>query len=124
MFKLESDTYKNRLIITLEGEIDMVQTKKIFFDLVRMLTRMKPNFDIITDLRNYSSGDPNGGVILKRAIETAREHGVGRIIRVVGSSKNAILQFGKYTDKRKDYAVQYVATMEEAEAILKSTNTK
>jgi len=118
MYTIQSDKIKNRLIMSLSGQVDMVTAKKLFFNLVTEIHKLRPGFDIITDLQAYENGDTNAGYILKQAVETSGEYGVGKIIRVVGGSKNAVIQFETYTEKRPDYPVTYVATLEEALAIL------
>lgn len=114
MYTLECDKINNRLLMSLSGQVDRVIAKKMFFDLVKEIHKLRPGFDIITDLRHYDNGDPKAGYILQKAMDTEREYGVGSIIRVVGGSKNAVIQFETFTEKCTDYTVTYVATMEEA----------
>lgn len=118
MFQIEINPEKNRLTLTLSGAIDMVQAKRLFFDLVRQIPLLRPQFDVISDMSGYESADMNGAAILRQVIDTLKQKSVRRIIRVVGSSKAALVDFGSNTEPQADYPVQYVPTLEEAERLL------
>ncbi len=115
MFKVTANTELNRLYISISGHIEMGEAKNIVQAVGRESKLLKTGFDVINDLSNYKFGNPSAGRLLQGAIKYLQARGVNRVIRVVGKSKIALIQFARFTQIFSNYKTIYVPTMEEAE---------
>lgn len=107
---------KNRLYILIEGVVDKAAAESLVTSIFQETTRLKPGFDVITDLSKMKIGFPSAALYLRNAMEFLKSRSVRHTVRVVGNSKSALMQFARATNAfRAKYRVSYVTTMEEAE---------
>lgn len=83
-------------------------------DLKRLIPTMQPHFTIINDISRYQGIDPFPEEIFQESVEFIKKYNVGKVIRVVGGSKNALLHFAKSSLKIENYSVIHVPTMFDA----------
>jgi len=119
VFEVEALVGKNRLVVRIWGDIAKEEAQRIGDAAVRAIDRLRPRFDLLSDLKGVTSLDPEGAVQLRRIMEAARARGFGRVVRVVGRSLDAALVFGR-TSRELGYDAHLAFSLEEAERLLDS----
>jgi hypothetical protein len=124
MFKVLADRNTNRLYITLSGILSKDEAKTVSATIVREVGKLKPGFDVINDISQLIKADWGGVKTLREIMIFLRNREVRVVIRVVGSSKNSLLQFAKATLGFLGYKPRFVPTIKEAEDIIAQLNEK
>jgi ADP-heptose:LPS heptosyltransferase len=124
MFKVASDRSTNRLYITLWGILSKDEAKAAYANIVREVGKLKPGFDVINDISQLIKADWGGIKTLREIMAFLRNREVRAVIRVVGSSKNSLLQFAKATLGFLGYKPRFVPSLKEAEEVIAELNTK
>jgi anti-anti-sigma regulatory factor len=110
----EVDVGKNRLIVRVEGRIDDEQAKSIADSIIKAMERLRPGFDMVTDLSQAEPLGPEGVAQFKRLLEAHRAKKAGRAVRIVGRSAKVALQFAR-TSKELQHEPYLCFSREEAE---------
>ncbi len=118
MYRIKKDVKKNRLYITLIGIISIVEAKKIQEALEKEVNELRPDFDFINDISRFIHGQDEAGIVLKELMKFLIEKKVNRVVRVVGDSKEGLIQFANNSLPLESYKLKYVPTLEEAEKYL------
>jgi len=118
MVKVKADTLKNRLYITVIGILDIKEALEAKESILKAVDSLTPGFNVINDLSKFIRGDEQSGYVLKELIVLLVQKNVGKIIRIVGTSKMGLIQFANNSLQLEQYKIYYVPTLEEAEAIL------
>lgn len=109
---------KKRLYITLKGIIPKKEADRLYTDIRFCVSDLEPGFAVITDLTQCRIGHLNAISTARKIMQFLLEKKVGKIIRIIGQGKVIYLQMLKLSDKMNGYEPKYVATLEEAEALL------
>lgn len=117
MFEVEALVGKNRLVVRIWGEIGDDEARQVGDATAKAIERLRPGFDTISDLTGLAPVSPEGLAQLKRIIEMQRARGVRRVVRVVGRSVDAALQFER-TSRELGHEAHLAFSMEEAERLL------
>ena len=118
MYKLKIDTNKNRLSLSLIGTISLEEAKKIRQTIESSLVQLSPGFNVVNDISKMIHADDASGIVLKEIIILLVQHGVKKVVRIVGPSKTALLQFANNSLQLEQYKISYVPSIEEAENLL------
>lgn len=118
MYKVKTDPEKNRLLLTLTGLVTLEEALAIKEVIAKEVPKLTPDFDVINDISNFRLGQEQAGRIMMEIIKFCIAHKVGRVIRVVGASQSALIQFANFTGKIDSYNVRYVPTLRDAETML------
>lgn len=122
-YTIEADTSLNRLNMRLSGSFSEEETIPIINRINAEVSKLKPGFDIINDIRDLKKVNIKAALRIKKGTKILEEKGGKRLIRVVGSSKLAIQIFAKFASfKKSSMKVHYVPSIEEAHKILSSTS--
>ncbi len=119
MHTVTIDKVLNKMVITLTGIITDEDVEKAEVLVKQAVTELKPKFSVITNLSHYKARDKFPTQKLQHVMQYLIEHNVGKIIRVVGGSKEGLIQFAKHSKGVDDYNVSYVATMKEALTLIR-----
>jgi len=119
MYSVKADAAKNRLNITLQGFFKVEEMKACTDLTISESRKLKPGFDVITDISQFKPADPETIIEVERGQAFLKSAKIGRGIRVLGQSVTSGMQFGR-TGKSVGYAPVTVATMAEAEKLLDS----
>lgn len=114
---VHADVAKNRLYIRLEGEANDREAEAVGDAIIREMDRMRPGFDMVSDLTHAGPLGPAGLAQFKRILEAARERKFRRAVRIVGRSAAAALQFAR-TSKELSHEAYLAFSREEAERLL------
>ncbi len=112
------DMKKNRLVISLHGTIRKNDLESIYTDIRFGVRDLQPGFDVVTDMRDSTIGYLTGITIFLKIQNFLKESGVGRIVRITGTSKTFLQQIQKLTENKNGYSPVYVESLEEAEKYL------
>jgi hypothetical protein len=118
MYKVKTDPEKNRLLLTLTGLVTMEEALAIKEVIAKEVPKLTAGFEVINDISNFRLAQEQAGRILKEIINYCIAKKVGQVIRVVGASQSALIQFANFTGNIESYNVRYVPTLRDAEAVL------
>ena len=123
-FEIRADIAKNRFYVILQGFITDVQAKECADTSIAEAKKLKPGFDVISDVSTAKPASPQGVVELLRTQTYLKEHGMGRVIRVVPPQPTvAAMQIAR-TAKEAGYDVDTATSIEEAEKMLEDQKKK
>lgn len=108
---------KNRLFVRMDGFTRDDEATKAAEDIIAALARLKPGFDVITDISRMKPGSSVGAEQIMRVQQAYKDHGVGRVVRVVGENVLGKMQMQR-TAAEVGIDTAYVASLEEAERLL------
>jgi hypothetical protein len=117
MYTVRADIVKNRLYITLSGYFQYQEMKECTDKTIMEAHKLKPGFDVITDISQFKAVDQETLAEVKRGQEHFKKSGVKHAIRVQGSSIITSIQFAR-SGKAVDYLAATVATVADAEIFL------
>lgn len=80
------------------------------------IIKLKPNFDIINDISEFSPATPKGRELIKEAQAYAFQMKVGRVVRIVGNV-TAKIQFVR-SSKEAGYEAMMFSSLDEANTFL------
>ncbi|MFP2934315.1 hypothetical protein ACLESO_56190 [Pyxidicoccus sp. 3LG] len=117
MFEVEALVGKNRLVVRIWGEVDGQEAYRVGDAAVLAIERLRPGFDMVSDLSGVTQLPPESTGQLRRIIEAARAKGYRRTVRVVGRSAVAAVQFERIS-RALGHEAHLAFSMEEAERLL------
>ncbi|WP_343073617.1 hypothetical protein [Pyxidicoccus fallax] len=117
MFEVEAQVGKNRLVVRLWGDIDEAEAFRIGDAAVAAMERLRPGFDMLSDLSGVTKLPEKATGQLQRIVEAARTKGFRRGVRVVGRSVEAALLFERRS-RLLGHEVHLAFSLEEAERLL------
>ena len=118
MHTIKLDTSLNRLIIILEGYFNKHAGEQCISEIVSAVNQLKPGFDIITDISEFRGSKKECDDFFWSAFTFMKIKSARHIIRVIGSSKQALIKFAAETKLIDNYQVRYVPTLKDAEELL------
>ncbi len=119
MINISPDFEKNTIYVKIDGILETDEVNSNASEFLKICSQMKDGFSIVNDIANFKSGDPVQIDVLaqiNKKIQTAFK--VGKVIRVIGSSKLLLIKLLKADEKFDLPDVHYVPTLEEAEKLL------
>jgi len=123
MFTIKADIQKNRLYVKLIGFFDYKEMKACTDKTIEEASKLKPGYDVINDISEFKPAGQDTLKEVERAQSYLKKTGVRRGIRVEGKAKLTNIQFNRI-GKTVDYLAETVETMEEAEKLLDSFDSK
>jgi hypothetical protein len=117
VYEVRVDTNKNRLYLILKGFLKDGQAKEAADQVIAGIDKLKPGFDIITDIREFKPMSPKGSDEIARGQQYAKDKGVRRIVRVVGREVIGGMQFDRVA-QNTEVGGEYTESIENAEALL------
>jgi hypothetical protein len=118
MYKVKSEPAKNRIVITLGGILTINESMACKNEIKKEAEKLTPGFDVINDFSNLSLGQDSSGHYLTEIINFFNIQKVSRVVRVVGASEQAMIQFAQLTGNATEIKYKYVPTLREAEIFL------
>jgi hypothetical protein len=119
MYTVTADIAKNRLYVALVGFFDYKQMKECTDKTILELKKLKPGFDVITDISQFKPLGQDTLVEVERAQAQFKKSGIRYGLRVEGKAKLTSAQFSRI-GRTVDYIPDTVETIEEAEKLLDS----
>ena len=113
---VDVSTEKNRLHLTLQGFLDVPQAEAALSDVERALGRLRPGFDVISDVSRLGALTAGAVPLVRRLATALVEAGMRQMVRVVGSSPGAATNVARAVEGL--YQARVVASTAEAENLL------
>ena len=120
MYEIEADVGHNRLYATLGGTFDADEAAASAERTIEEAGRLDAGFDVVTDIRDLEASPQEAKEHLQRSKTFLAAHDVATVVRVVGDSPLAEMQFDRTGDQA--YEVETAETVEEAEGILNDSD--
>lgn len=114
MYQLTIDQMHNKLVLTLRPNMNTADFNRIDEHLRRVIPTMLPGFTLINNISQFSTNQRFPTQLFQDLLEFIKAHKVGRVIRVVGGSKSAMLFFHEHSQAVQNYTVQHVPTISDA----------
>jgi hypothetical protein len=118
-FNAHIDAGKNVIYMAFVGSFskeDMLATNEKTLNLIKEL---KPGFTVINDISQYTVSGPEAAELITIGGKNLLDRGMKRLIRIVGESAIAQMQFQRMS-KQAGYQAHTVASLEEAERLLET----
>ena len=122
MYRVVKDIPNNRLNIKMNGIISVSEAKGIKSAIEKEIESLKPGFDVIDDISEFIRGQDEAGALLQETMKYLIQKNVGRIVRVVGTSKTGLIQFANFSLPISSYNLKYVPTLADAEKYLNDSD--
>jgi hypothetical protein len=115
-----ADVSKNRLYITLKGSVGQGEYQQIASQAIDMIKKLKPGFDVVTDISEFEPATQKAAESLLLVHKALMDHGVNRIVRVVGKELKATVGKIQFERASRDAGIvaDSVDSLEDAECLL------
>ena len=112
----KADTTANRVYVTLAGFSSDEEMSQHIARVASEVRRLKAGFVMISDISQMKPTTPNGTRMLQDVMTLYKQHGIARIIRIVGEDVIAKGQFNRLS-KEAGIPVDYVDSLAAAEKL-------
>lgn len=116
MHEIEADVGNNRLYVTLGGKFDADEAAASAEQTIEAAERLDAGFDVVNDIRELEASPQETKEHLQRSKTFLAAHDVGTVVRVVGDSPLAEMQFDRTGDQA--YEIETADSVEQAERLL------
>jgi plasmid stabilization system protein ParE len=117
VFEVEARIGKNWLVVRIWGDVDDAEARQVGDAAVQAIERLRPGMDLLSDPSGLTRVPPECATQLRRIVEAARAKGFRRVVRVVGRSTEAALQFERIS-RAMGHEAHLAFSLEEAERLL------
>ncbi len=117
MFEVRTRPGRNRLYFTMRGAISLAEAQQAVEQVITESARLRPGFDTITDINGLDPLSPEVLEQIDRINRHLAKMAPGKVVRVVGRSVHAAVQFEKLS-KKIGHSAQLAFSLEEAERLL------
>ena len=114
--EVEVSDETNRLHLTMRGFFDLADAEAMLLDVQLALARLKPGFDVISDVSRLGALTNAAGPVLRRVTTALVEGGMRQMVRVVGSAPGAATNVARAVEGL--YAARVASSTAEAARIL------
>ena len=90
MVKVTPDIKRNKVIISFEGTVDLVQARDFYEDFKNALLKLKKGFVVLTDLSSLEKMNTETHHYIEKAMDLCNKQGVSKIIRIIPDSTKDI----------------------------------
>ncbi len=117
MFEVRVGLGKNRLYVKMSGTVSPAEAGTAADEVIREVVRLRPGFDTITSISGLEPLAPEALKEIGRIKTFLATLQRGRVVRVVGRSAQAAVQFERLS-RGHGYSAQLAFSLAEAERIL------
>lgn len=118
-YTITADKILNRLNMKLSGTFSIEDTLPIINRINAEIVKLQEGFDIINDVRELKFVDTKTAKEIKKGTTILQDKGAKRLIRVIGSSKLALMTLAKFSNfSNSKMKIYYAPTLEDAYKIL------
>jgi len=119
MYEVTANADKNYMILILKGFMKDEEVREAAAKVLSEADKLTPGFTVINDISELKPTTPSAAEEIKKAQAVLFKKGIGRVIRIVGKSVIASMQFSRTQKEAKaSYEAVEVSTMEEALKLL------
>ncbi len=118
-YTITADKILNRLNMKLSGTFSIEDTLPIINRINAEIVKLQEGFDVINDVRELKFVDTKTAKEIKKGTTILQDKGAKRLIRVIGSSKLALMTLAKFSNfSNSKMKIYYAPTLEDAYKIL------
>ncbi len=118
-FDAHINTGKNVIYMKFIGAFTKEEMSAVNEKTLSLVRGLKPGFTAINDISQYTVSGPETAELITTGGKKMLDRGMKRLIRIIGESAIAQMQFQR-TSKHAGYQAHTVASLEEAEEVLKT----
>jgi hypothetical protein len=122
MHTVTVDIEKNRLYFTIAGHIELDELTKISDEVIAAATQLKPGFDSITQMNQFTPQNQEARMVMYITMKTAQSMGQKHIVRI--SSSPISRQQWRFSSITAGYQAFECGSLEEAENLLDELSEK
>jgi hypothetical protein len=115
LVKADANIKKNRLHITISGNVDVKSLEKLYTDIRFCVADLKKNFEVISDISQcnllYISSLP----VYKKIIDFLIASNLGEVVRIIKKNNISYKQLVNFSEKIRCYRTVYAENKEDAE---------
>ena len=116
-FEAHTNPEKNRLYIKFVGVFSAQEMASTTTELNTLLKDLKPGFTVVSDISEYKPSSQETAEQIKRGADNLVKKGMKKLIRVIGESAVAQMQFDR-TAQAGGIQANTAASIQEAERLL------
>ncbi|WP_310599590.1 PilZ domain-containing protein [Desulfobulbus sp.] len=113
--KTTANIKKNRLYLTIAGNIDAKMMQKLYTDIRFCVADLKKGFDVVSDVSQCNILYVTGLPIYKKIIDFLIANHVGSIVRIISDDNLSYKQLANFSARIHSYRTLYAHSLEEAE---------
>lgn len=113
--KADANIKKNRLLVTIAGNVDVKSLEKLYTDIRFCVADLKEGFEVISDISQCNLIYLTGIPVYKKIIDFLITNKVGAIVRIVKNNNVSFRQIVNFSEKIHCYRTVYADNKEEAE---------
>ncbi|WP_135664142.1 hypothetical protein [Halorhabdus rudnickae] len=120
-YDVEVDTARNRMTLTLEGQLDKSQIEAIIDEMAEGAKQLDEGWGLINDISEFKPAADDDEADLKEGAVQAGRLGMDTVVRVTGESVTAEFQWeriGEEASSEEGYDVFVTESVEDATAML------
>lgn len=119
MINIDPNFDKNTIYVKIDGILDAEEINRKVSEFAGICGQMKEHFSIVNDVSDFKSADQlQIDILAQLHIKIQTTFQLGKVIRIIGSSKLLLIKLLKADEKYKITNVQYVPTILKAEELL------
>ncbi len=113
--KADANIKKNRLLITIAGNVDGKSLEKLYTDIRFCVADLKEGFEVVSDISQCNLIYITGMPVYKKIIDFLIANRVGAIVRIIKNDNVSFRQIVNFSEKIHCYRTVYADNKEEAE---------
>jgi hypothetical protein len=113
--KAEANIKKNRLHITISGNIDVKSLEKLYTDIRFCVADLKKDFEVISDISQCNLMYISSFPVYKKIIDFLIAKNIGEIVRIIKKDNISYKQIVNFSEKIRCYRAVYAENKEDAE---------
>lgn len=118
MYKNQANFLKNRMHLKIEGKVDVQEMKAWSNDLLTQLKKLKPGFNVISEISNCQPTTEEGRQILVETQGKAKELGMNNVVRIVKLNNAVTANQWQRSSRSVGYIAMEAESVEKAEKLL------
>lgn len=121
---VKTDIPNNRLYVTIRGRLSKKGLDELYTDVRFGVADLRHGFSLISDFSNCSVMVLTGIKTFKNLMAFLAANNVDQVVRIVRKRSVVLSQLLNFTSRLQGYTAIHVATLQEAENILKNTGRR
>jgi len=115
MYRILSQTTKNRLYLTLQGKMDIAEAKKFVNQATQEIKKLNPGYGVITDISGFELVAEDIRQNIEELLCTIKATKVGHVFRVTNPGYPMVSMQWQRTSWKMGYVAENVNSLGEAE---------
>ncbi|MDD2467337.1 MAG: PilZ domain-containing protein [Desulfobulbus sp.] len=119
--KAVANISKNRLYVTIAGNITLKLLEKLYTDIRFCVADLKPGFNVISDISQCNIIYVVSFPVYKKIIQYLVDNRIGSIVRIIKKDTVGCKQVERFTESMQCYKIMYAYSLDEAENLIENS---